>query len=466
MIPVVTPSQMRAVDEASGIDRQVLIECAGTRVAWAARVLLGGVYGRRVVVLAGPGNNGADGRVAARMLSGWGLRVAVIDVDRLNPPPVELGDADLVIDAAFGTGFSGVFVAPLIGMHTKVLAVDIPSGVDGRTGAVDPASRVLAADVTVTFAAHKPGLLLGAGADLAGRVIVADIGLDVHHPERIRTELVDDSVWPTRLPIRSRSAHKWTSAVLVIAGSPGMTGAARLCSRAAMRAGSGLVRLAVPGDLVSGTEVVGIPLPPDHWAGEAINAADRCRAVVLGPGLGRHASTLEEVRALLTASELRDRLLVIDGDALTADTEEAVITRRPGTTILTPHDGEFVRLNGSAPGDDRIVSAAALAARLGAVVLLKGPTTVVAGSDGHVELVRAGDERLATAGSGDVLAGIIGAFLGAGLPPQRAASTAAAVHGAAAERGRRVAMLAGDLPDLVADLLSATADQTVRVSRS
>ncbi len=454
MIPVVTPAQMRRIDDASTTSEQLLIERAGMSVAWAARALLGGVYGRRVMVLAGPGNNGADGRVAGRILAGWGLRVDVIGVDRANPPPGEVADVDLLIDAAFGTGFSGVFVGPTVGPHTKVLAVDIPSGVDGLTGRIDPKSNVLRADVTVTFAARKPGLLLGAGAELAGRIIVADIGLDVDVPEPITTELVDDSAWPTRLPQRSRTAHKWTGAVLVIAGSPGMTGAAHLCSRAAARAGTGLVRLAVPGDLVSGSEIVGMPLPQDDWAGEVLAAADRCRAIVLGPGLGRRASTMEEVHRLLTASELRDRPMVIDGDALSAVTEDGAKTRRAGTTILTPHDGEFTRLHGDAPGDDRIASAKSLAARLGVVVLLKGPTTVVAGPEGRVALVRAGDERLATAGSGDVLAGIIGSFLAAGLSPEVAASTAAAVHGAAAQRGRRVGLLAGDLPDLVADVLS------------
>jgi ADP-dependent NAD(P)H-hydrate dehydratase / NAD(P)H-hydrate epimerase len=454
---------MRRIDAESGIDERVLVERAGTAVAWTARSMLGGVYGRRVVVLAGPGNNGADGRIAGRILRSWGVALTVIDIDRHTPPPNEIGEADLVIDAAFGTGFAGVFVAPSIRAHTKVLAVDIPSGVDGLTGFVDPASRVLRADRTVTFAAHKSGLLLGEGAELAGVVTVADIGLDVHHPERITVEFIGDSDWPARLPQRERDAHKWNGAVLVVAGSPGMTGAAHLSARAAARAGAGLVRLAIPGDLASGDEIVGVPLELEGWSAAVLAAAERCQSIVLGPGLGRSKATTRAIHAFLRDSAWRNRPIVIDGDGLSALNVDVLRGRVSGTTVLTPHDGEFARLAGSPPGHDRAASARDLAKRLGAVVLLKGPTTVIASPTGVTSVVRAGDERLATAGSGDVLAGIIGAFLAAGLAPHDAASAAAAVHGAAALRGRRVGLLAGDLPELVADVLTA-ADQTERVS--
>jgi ADP-dependent NAD(P)H-hydrate dehydratase / NAD(P)H-hydrate epimerase len=455
---------MRRIDAASGIDERVLVERAGTAVAWAARAMLGGVYGRRVVVLAGPGNNGADGRIAGRILQRWGVAVTVVDIDHHTPPPNEIDEVDLVIDAAFGTGFAGVFVAPSIRAHTKVLVVDVPSGVDGLTGFVDPASRVLRADRTVTFAGYKAGLLLGEGAELAGPVTVADIGLDVHHPERITTEFVGDGDWPTRLPRRGRDAHKWKGAVLVVAGSPGMTGAAHLSAQSAARAGAGLVRLAIPGDLASGDEIVGVPIPVEGWSAAALSAAARCQSIVLGPGLGRNEETSREVRAVLRHLAWRDRPVVIDGDGLFAVDASALAERVRGTTVLTPHDGEFARLAGSPPGRDRVASAQELAKQFGAVVLLKGPTTVIASPDGFTSLVRAGDQRLATAGSGDVLAGIIGAFLAQGIAAHDAASTAAAVHGAAALRGRRVGLLAGDLPELVADLLTSAADQTERVS--
>jgi ADP-dependent NAD(P)H-hydrate dehydratase / NAD(P)H-hydrate epimerase len=447
---------MRRIDAASGIDESVLIGRAGSAVAWVARSMLGGVYGRRAVVLAGPGNNGADGRVAATILRRWGVGVTIASVDRVTTPPDELGDVDLVIDAAYGTGFSGVFVGPLLRAHTKVLAVDIPSGVDGLTGRVDSASRVLGADRTVTFAALKPGLLLGEGASLAGDVTIADIGLELHLPEPIITEFVGAL---DLQPSRSRDAHKWQSAVLVVAGSVGMTGAAHLCARAAARAGAGLVRLGVPGDLATGDEIVGVALPSNGWLADAVAGAERCRSIVIGPGLGRSVDTIESIRRFVAHSDLQNRQMVIDADGLFALDDATIALRVSGTTVLTPHDGEFARLAGAPPGDDRVVSAQMLATKLGSVVLLKGPTTIIASPNGRVSLVRAGDQRLATAGSGDVLAGVIGAFLATGLDPHEAATMAALVHGSAALRGRSVGLLAGDLPDLVADVLTA-ADQT------
>ncbi len=464
--PVVTPAQMRRIDAASGVEERILVERAGTAVAWVARTMLGGVYGRRVAVLAGPGNNGADGRVAARVLHRWGVGVTTINVDRAHPPPERIDGVDLVIDAAYGTGFTGVYIAPLVRTHTKVLAVDIPSGVEGATGRVDPATRVMPADRTVTFAAYKPGLLFGEGAGFSGDITVADIGLNVQHPDPITTELLDEATLLSQLPRRPRSAHKWHGAVLVIAGSPGMTGAAHLSARSAARAGAGLVRLAIPGDLATGDEIVGVPLAAKDWSGPALAAAERCRAIVVGPGLGRGDDITSEVQAVLGDAAWRARPIVVDGDGLAAVNRHVLQTRELGATVLTPHDGEFAQLHGAAPGDDRIASAKLLAATLGAVVLLKGPTTVVVSPSGNTTLVRAGDERLATAGSGDVLSGIIGAFLAAGLAPHDAAAMAAAVHGAAAKRGRRVGLLAGDLPELVADVLTAAADQTGRVSES
>lgn len=457
--PVVTPEQMRAVDAASPVAESVLIARAGTAVAWCARSMLGGVYGRRVLVLAGSGNNGADGRVAARVLAGFGARVHVIDVSRAVPAPASLGpqfgDVDLVIDAVLGTGFVGTYVAPVISAHTKVLAVDVPSGVDALTGAVSGESRVLPADVTITFAALKPGLLFEPGASLAGDVRVVDIGLDPNVPSPITVSCVDDEIARDRVPKRSVDAHKWRGAVLVVAGSPGMTGAAALSARAAARAGAGLVRLAIPGDLHTGDEIVGMPLPAQGWVAAATAAADRCAAVVVGPGLGRAASTFDDVRAFLCSEPLASVPVLVDGDGLAALTPEVFEARRAnGLMVLTPHDGEFTRLTGAAPDADRIDSVRRFAASCGAVVLLKGPTTVVAAPDGTVEIVRAGDQRLATAGSGDVLSGIIGSLLARGLAPLEAASTGAAIHGAAALRGRPVGFMAGDLPDLVADLLS------------
>ena len=268
MIPVVTPDEMRAIDAAATESVDVLIGRAGAAVARAAHRWLGGTYGRRVVVVAGKGNNGNDGRVAAERLRRRGMQVVVIEaaanVTRVPP-------CDLLIDAAYGTGFRGTWTPPDPG-DAPVLAVDIPSGVDGLTGAVD--GPVLTAVATVTFAALKPGLVLEPGRSLAGAVDVADIGL----PATSRTHLLtgDDvrSAWPVR-PIVS---HKWKAAVSIVAGSPGMLGAAHLSSRAAQRAGAGMVRLSSPGvvaDPQQPTEVVGRHVPAEGWATAVLADLDR-----------------------------------------------------------------------------------------------------------------------------------------------------------------------------------------------
>jgi NAD(P)H-hydrate epimerase len=216
--------------------------------------MLGGVYGRRVVVVAGKGNNGADGRDAATRLRRRGIRVEVIEA---ADAPARLPDADLVIDAAYGTGFHGEYQAPDPG-DAPVLAVDIPSGVNGLTG--EAAEGAVRAERTVTFAALKPGLLFAEGRDRSGVVDVVDIGLDVSTARAALVEGSDVAAW---LPARERNTHKWKSAAWVAAGSPGMTGASEMCSRSALRAGAGLVRMGVPGlDSPSvPLEIIGRPLP-------------------------------------------------------------------------------------------------------------------------------------------------------------------------------------------------------------
>ena len=264
--------------------------------------------------------------------------------------------------------------------------------------------------------------------------------------------LLDETSVRERLRRPAVSSHKWKHAVLIVAGSAGMTGAAVLCAHSAARSGASLVRLAIPGTVLGGDEVVGMELPSSEWGLIAAGYAARCSAVVIGPGLGSDVATQAEVRALVGA--LPEGLAVIlDGDGLGALTPE-LLASTPRPMVLTPHDGEFTRLAGNPPSSDRIASTRELAVRTNAIVLLKGPTTVVASPDGLVEVVRSADQRLATAGSGDVLAGVIAAFCAVGMDPFRAASTAAFVHGAAAMRGRPVGLVAGDLPVLVADLLT------------
>ncbi len=450
MQPVLTVAEMQAVDAAALATTPLdeLVSRAGTAVALAALDLLGGAYGRRVVVLCGKGNNGADGRVAGRLLSRRGARIREVAPGEvaaigLDGPPV-----DLVVDAAFGTGFRGAYDAPDVAPGVPVLAVDIPSGVAGDTGGVS--GRALSAVRTVTFVAPKPGLLQGDGARLAGEVVVVDIGLPVGDH---RIDLVEDGDVGGLVPPRSPSGNKWSAAVAVVAGSPGMTGAAVMCARAAYRAGAGMVRLGVPGAdpaLLPATEAVGVELPGTGWAEPALAAADRCRAVVVGPGLGRADGTGDQVRRLLAGAVVPT---VVDADGLHALGRLDGPLAAGAPVVLTPHDGEYGRLLGTAPGPDRVAAARRLAEVSGAVALLKGPTTAVADPSGRVLLARAGTPALASAGTGDVLSGIIGALCARGVPPLEAAAIGAHVHGRAGALGHRAGTVAGDLPELVARVL-------------
>jgi len=459
---VVSVAEMRAADAAAlkSLDESELIRRAGFAVAVVALRMLGGAYGRRIVVLAGKGNNGNDGRVAAAVLA---RRGAVIELVDAASAPSRLGRCDLVIDAAYGTGFSGTYDAPEVDEDTAVLAVDIPSGINGDTGEMP--GRALRAARTVTFAALKPGLLMGDGAAASGRVNVADIGVPVGVTA---IGLVEDAdlAW---LPARSPHANKWANAVAVVAGSPGMQGAAGLSARGAARAGAGMVRLAVPGAGPDATgpwpdEAVRLPLGAAGWADDVLGLLPRCRALVIGPGLGRDDATVDAVRRVIARSPVP---VVADADALFALGD--VASARPviagdgvdRPVVLTPHDGEYGRLAGHDPGPDRVAAAQRLADATGAVVLVKGSLTAVAApgeADGFsgpsVLLAAAGTPALATAGTGDVLSGIIGAFLARGLDAPRAAALAAHVHGEAGRWGRPEGLVSGDLPDLVADRLS------------
>ena len=426
MRPIVTPGEMAAIDEAAGVSVEELVERAGTAVATAAIDLLAGR--RSVAVVAGKGSNGADGRVAARLLAEAGIRVAVIDAAEA---PARLDDVDLVVDAAYGTGLGRPYEAPAT--DADVLAVDLPSGIDGLTGR--RLGRPARAARTVTFAALKPGHLLGDGPAWCGEVVLADIGLDVSSSTIAEVEWTDVAAL---VPGRPADAHKWDHACWVVAGSPGMTGAAVLAARAAQRSGAGYVRLSVPGGAAAEAplEVVEHPLNPDLDLADA----DRFASLVVGPGLG--ATPAEAVRRVAAGV---DRPLVVDGDGLRAIVDVAVLAGRRTPAVLTPHDGEFAHLAGGSPGDDRIAAAQSLAATAGAVVLLKGPTTVVAAPGGLVRIARCGDQRLATAGSGDVLAGIIGGFLARGAEPFDAASAAVVVHGALLDDLPATGVVAGDL---------------------
>ncbi|MBI3257083.1 MAG: NAD(P)H-hydrate dehydratase [Actinobacteria bacterium] len=444
MIPVVTPAEMRAIDAAAPEPVAVLIERAGAAVARAALAMMGGAYGRRVIVIAGPGNNGADGRAAGARLERRGVRVQLVDADVAGGR--SLPSCDLVIDAAYGTGFRDGWHPPDIGA-APVLAVDIPSGVDGMTGEVT--GKVLAADRTVTFAALKPGLLFGRGAELSGDVEIADIGLDV---SAVVTQVMEDSDVAAWFPRRPRAAHKWMTAVWVVAGSPGMAGAAALATRGAQRAGAGYVRQSSPGvepTTASAPEAVGFALPALGWADEVIANADRFSSMVVGPGMGREPTTMREICRLVAGCPLPT---VVDGDGLVAlcregSGAESLAGRVQPATVLTPHDGEYLRLTGAPVGPDRLAAARGAARAAGCTVLLKGPTTIVTDRTGEALLVTSGDARLATAGSGDVLSGVIAALLARGMRPLEAAASAAHLHGRAAGLGSPQGLVAGDVAE-------------------
>ncbi len=413
---------MRAIDAAASESVEQLVDRAGSAVARVARTMLGGTYGRVVNVIAGPGNNGSDGRVAADRLARRGVKVRVFDVATCPPT---LPPSDLVIDAAFGTGFRGAWRAPAIG-DAMVLAVDIPSGVDGNTGSAG--AETLRADATVTFAAAKPGLYLGIGRRLAGDIHVVDIGLDVSSATAYVVEASDVSRWIAR---RVGDAHKWAQAVRVLAGGPGMTGAAHLVTAGAQRAGAGMVHVSSPG--VEGDppiEAVSRRIPAFDWADAVLNDLYRFHSRVVGPGLGREDHTVPSVTKLIIDAVIP---VVVDGDGLFAlawneHGAPTMLRSREVPTILTPHDGEYALLTGHRPGDDRLGAARRLAADTGATVLLKGPTTVVASPEGDARFVVNGDQRLATAGTGDVLAGIIGAVAASGLDLLAAGAAGAWLH--------------------------------------
>ncbi len=458
MQPVVTPREMNQIDADALASTEELIERAGWAVARAALAVFAerddgrGAYGRRALVLVGVGNNGADGVSAARFLRRRGVDCRVVNVFDQPDQMATIGDADfdLIIDACLGTGLSRRFDA-LSGFDagsTPVLAVDIPSGVDGVTGQLN--GSVVKAHSTITFGALKPGMLLEPGATMCGRIEVADIGLDcgrasIHHLS------LDDvlALWPKR-PVES---HKWMHSVAVIGGRPSMIGAVSLTARAAMRAGASAVGLAVPGlDLsvryVPPVEAIQLQARPG-WS--RLLDLDRYTCAVVGPGL-----TVNPEMGLELADYVRyrDLVTVFDAGALRLLSAELPLRAHDDRwSVLTPHDGEYASLFGSLPGQDRIEAARAGARAAGAILLLKGPTTVVANPDGDVLVSTAGDQRLGTAGSGDVLAGTIAAGIAGGLDSFIAAGIGAELHGQAARRGYETGLLAGDLCELLPEVL-------------
>jgi hydroxyethylthiazole kinase-like uncharacterized protein yjeF len=467
MHELLSPAEMAEADRrtiAAGTTGEKLMDRAGRAVA----DLIANRYplGTRVVVTCGPGNNGGDGFVAARILRerGYPVRVSLLgsrealagdaakaagkwggDVSTMSAS--SLNGADVIVDALFGAGLSRnlegkakAAVEQVAGSGIPVVAVDLPSGIDGASGQVRGAA--VRAIETVTFCRKKPAHLLFPGRRHCGRIHVADIGISTSTVAAVspRTFANEPVLWRQVLPAPSADGHKYDRGhAVVVSGPMHTTGAARLAARAALRAGAGLVTIAAPKSAVSilASALTAVMVRQANGAkGLATLLADkRLNVVLLGPGQGVGKGTREAVVAAAKAG----RALVLDADALSSFSESAVslarlISRVPAA-VLTPHEGEFARLfrrdNQVVRADSKIDRARAAARCVNAVIVLKGPDTVVAAPDGRAAIANNAPAWLATAGTGDVLAGIVAGLLAQQMPAFEAACAAVWLHGAA-----------------------------------
>jgi ADP-dependent NAD(P)H-hydrate dehydratase / NAD(P)H-hydrate epimerase len=488
MLELLSNAEMAQADRltiAGGVAGIDLMERAGAAVANAVAARCPG--GSRIVVVAGPGNNGGDGFVAARLLATHGYQVRILftgDIPALRGEaalaakkwtgplsparPEDLGGAkgasDVVIDALFGAGLdrpvAGLPRAMIDAMNaqtTPVLAVDLPSGINGTTGAV--MGKAVKATQTITFFRKKPGHLLLPGRLHCGAISVADIGIPDSVLEQIAPQTFENSpaLWREAFPVPRDEAHKYDRGhAVVVSGPSWSTGAARLAARGALRAGAGLVTIASPREALAVNAAASLAVmvrPVDGAAGLTNFLADRrLNALALGPGLGVGDATCALVLAALSG----ERAVVLDADAMTsfaADPQAlaaALRDRRGQSTILTPHEGEFSRYFGAL--DERMkvgskLERARLAARsCEAVVILKGADTVVAGADGRAAIAANAPAYLATAGAGDVLTGMVTGLLAQGMPAFKAAVAAVWLHG---EAGKAIGpgLISEDLPE-------------------
>lgn len=457
---LLTPSEMNAADRAAiaaGVPGTVLMHAAGMAVAQA----IAGRWPRgRLLVLCGPGNNGGDGFVAASILAaqGWPVRVALLG-DRAQlrgdaawaaslwagpvvaAEQVDLSETDLVLDALFGAGLvreldgaAARLVLMLTNSGLPVCAVDVPSGVDGATGEVRGVA--VRAELTVSFERGKPGHWLYPGRALRGELHLAGIGM----PSTVLAEMAlqawlnDPAVWRPVFPRPEAQGHKYSRGHLLVLGGASMTGASRLSARAAQRVGAGLVTLAAPSAVwpVYAAALESVMVAALETAGcfAALLADERRNACVIGPGAGVTDATRDAALAALRTG----RATVLDADALTVfqAAPQQLFDAIRGPCLLTPHEGEFARLF-QASGD-KLARARAAARSSGAVVLLKGPDTVIAAPDGRAVINGCAPPWLASGGTGDVLAGLAGGLMAQGMPVFEAACAAAWLHGQTAQR--------------------------------
>lgn len=489
-LELLTTDEMAQADRLAplaGMASLTLMENAGRAVADEAMRMT--AAGAPIAVLCGPGNNGGDGFVAARLLlqCGYPVHLALIGdrqqlkgdagvmADRFpgQIQPVESwggackGGAPLIVDALFGAGLTrplaGVAAAAVEAVNASgkpVLAVDVPSGLDGTTGTAGGA--VVQAKRTVTFFRRKPGHLLLPGRLLCGSVVLRDIGLPVGVLGEIgpKTSANDRQLWAACFPDLVAYAHKYMRGhALVVSGGIEMSGAARLCARGALRAGAGLVTVASPPDALQAhaSQLNAILLKAGQAPHElrSLLTDRRYRAVAIGPGLGLGDASLDRVMVVLSSGAAT----VLDADALTVSAVapenlfRAIATDAHRPVVLTPHEGEFKRLFPSATGS-KPARARAAAALSGAVVVLKGPDTVIASPDGFAAINENAPPTLATAGSGDVLAGFVTGLLAQGMPAFEAACAAVWLHGECANVFGP-GLIAEDIPDALPGVLRA-----------
>jgi hydroxyethylthiazole kinase-like uncharacterized protein yjeF len=495
LTPLPDAGEQRALDawaiDQHGIPSGTLMERAGTGLA---RFCNEHIPEGRIAIVCGKGNNGGDGLVAARVLRELGRDVDVIEVakDGAELSPAALAGAAGIVDALLGTGFSGVPREPVSGAiaainaardaspETEVVACDIPSGVDGSTGEVS--GEAVMADATVTFHAYKPGLWISPGKQHAGTVTIVEIGIpDDEQPVEPRIGLIRSAVL-AEIPRRGAASNKFTAgSVLVVGGSRGLTGAPVMASMAAARAGAGYVTVAAPASValeISSKllEIMTVELPDDPETGPrrgssrmAVERAARAQALVLGPGLGRLPAAAKFARDVATHANLP---LVLDADGLAAHSEEDGIDQlasRRAPTVLTPHVGELGRLLQlpSAEIDaHRLQHVRAAAARANAIVVLKGDDTLIADPSGRVAISPGGAPALATAGTGDVLSGVVGAFLAKDVDPFTAVCAAVYTHLIAGEiAGREIGVEGVIASDVIAALPRAREHRPRRYSR-
>jgi NAD(P)H-hydrate epimerase len=502
LTPLPDAEQQRALDAWAinelGVPGDRLMERAGRGLAHVCQEFC--PEGPAVVVC-GKGNNGGDGLVAARLLRERGREVRVLvlgapdelrgdartNLERLPGAPPEpfsteaLSGAELLVDAILGTGFSGrprdparaaiSAINAASSQGARVIACDVPSGVDASTG--EAGGEAVRAQATVTFHAAKPGLWIRPGKELAGELMVIDIGIPAHGgPVQANIGVIRPEVVQA-IPRRAAESTKFSAgSVLVCGGSPGLTGAPTMASLAAARAGAGYVTAAVPASVVPALaakllEVMQAGLPErdgqltEEAAEMVLERSERVQALVLGPGLGREPASLQFARAVASRAEVP---LVLDADGLNAHAGDqlARLAARSAPTVLTPHTGELGRLleiDSQAVGAQRLRHARAAAATAGAIIVLKGDDTLVVEPGGRVGISPGGSSALATAGTGDVLSGVLAAHLAKGMAPFDAACAAVFVHAAAGRlAARRIGpegVIASDVIELLPTVLAS-----------